>query len=130
MNTVAVRRRARQLGTSTRAFMATRLTPLLPKHVPPAPTAQDWANARLQLERILTENIVPFWYPRAMDLEYGGYRLNHDIRGEWLGAANKGLIAQAGTLWLFSALPRTPHGAPDHPHPAPPGDAVFRDRLW
>src|SRR2546427_11724636 len=126
MNTVAVRRRARQLGTSTRAFMATRLTPLLPKHVPPAPTAQDWANARLQLERILTENIVPFWYPRAMDLEYGGYRLNHDIPGAWLGPTNNGLGAQGGRLWLFSAPPSTPVGTAAHLQTAPPAHAVLQ----
>ena len=129
-NTVAVRRRARHLRTSARAFMATRLAPLMPTRVPPAPTAQEWANARRQLERILTENIAPFWYPRAMDLEYGGYRLNHDIRGEWLGAANKGLVAQAGTLWLFSALARTPYGTADHLEAARHGYAFLRDRLW
>src|SRR5205807_9974836 len=127
-NTVAIRRRARHLRTSARAFMATRLAPLLPNPIPPAPTAQEWANARRQLERILTESIVPCWYPRAMDLEYGGYRLNHDIRGEWLGAANKGLVAQAGTLWLFPALARTPYGAADHLEAARHGYASLRDR--
>lgn len=128
--TVAVGLRARRLRTSARAFVMTRLTPLLPKPVWPAPTAREWAKARRQLERILTENIVPFWCSRALDLECGGYRLNHDIRGEWLGTTNKSLVAQAGTLWFFSALARTPYGTAEHLEAARHGYAFLRDRLW
>lgn len=71
------------------------------------PTLQDLLGIKERLERVLTENIIPFWYPKVIDLEYGGYRLNHDIQGRWKGLTNKHLVTQARTVWFFSRLAYT-----------------------
>jgi mannobiose 2-epimerase len=64
----------------------------------------SFSQAQEILERIFTHNITPFWYPGVIDKDDGGYRLNHDRRGQWKGKANKSLVTQARMLWYFSRL--------------------------
>jgi len=87
-------------------------------------------EAHRLLERHLLENIVPFWYPAVLDREHGGYRLNHDAEGHWLGPADKALVTQARTLWFFSRLYRTPYGSPEHLEAARHGFRFLKDRMW
>src|ERR1700752_4543861 len=68
------------------------------------PNDQILLQPRKNLERILTENILSFWYPEVVDVKEGGYRLNHDVEGRWRGPANKCLVTQARTVWFFSRL--------------------------
>ena len=82
------------------------------------------------LERVLTENILPFWYPGMIDRKDGGYALNHDFRGKWKGRANKQLVAQARTLWFFSRLAKTKYGKPDYLKAARHGYEFLVDRMW
>ncbi len=65
------------------------------------------------LERILLENILPFWYPRVIDQDHGGYHLHHDPAGDDLGPLPKGLMAQTRTLWFFSRMVRAGYRAPE-----------------
>lgn len=93
------------------------------------------AHARLlecdkTLSRILTENIIPFWYPGSLDHEYGGYRLNHDPLGQWKGPAPKYLVSQTRTLWFFSRLSRDGYGAGDFQQAADHGYHFLRSSLW
>src|SRR5512142_1795356 len=74
------------------------------------PDDQALVLARRSLERILTQNIVPFWYPAVIDYQDGGYRLNRDLTGRWRGSVNKSLVAQARTLWFFSRLANSAYG--------------------
>jgi mannobiose 2-epimerase len=85
---------------------------------------------RKTLERILRENIVPFWYPEVIDDQDGGYRLNHDLKGKWKGPANKRLVTQARTLWFFSRLANSKYGNSEFLAAATHGYAFFRDRMW
>jgi mannose/cellobiose epimerase-like protein (N-acyl-D-glucosamine 2-epimerase family) len=80
------------------------------------------------LVHLLTENIIPFWYPACLD-EAGGYRLNHDPAGRWKGPAEKYLIPQARTCWFFSRLARTGR-LPDALPAARQGYEFLRDHLW
>jgi mannobiose 2-epimerase len=82
------------------------------------------------LERLLCENIVPFWTARVVDEEAGGYRLNHDIEGRWQGPACKRLIAETRTLWFFARLARSPYGTANHLEIARHGFRFLRERLW
>ena len=66
------------------------------------------------LRTILYENILPFWLPQCIDREYGGYRLNHDITGQYLGDGDKNLVAQARMVWFFSRLFRLGLGDQRH----------------
>lgn len=71
------------------------------------PLVRSLLATRPTLERILTDNIVPFWHPRCLDQEHGGYRVNHDSQGRWKGPASKFAVPQARTCWFFSRLART-----------------------
>jgi len=94
------------------------------------PDQRELQTVKNKLERLLTENIMPFWYPEVIDSVDGGYRLNHDLYGKWRGPANKDLITQARTLWFFSRLFMTRYGAAGHVAAARHGYEFIRDRMW
>jgi mannobiose 2-epimerase len=94
------------------------------------PDDQSLGAARNTLERVLTENIIPFWYPGVIDSNQGGYRLNHDLEGRCQGPANKYLVTQARTLWFFSRLANSRYGASQHLEAARLGYNFLRDRMW
>ncbi len=97
-----------------------------------ASTLENWnlGEARSSLERILTQNIIPFWYPGVIDSNDGGYRLNHDLQGRWRGPASKCLVTQARTLWFFSRLINSNYRIPDCLAAASHGYEFLRDRMW
>ena len=97
-----------------------------------ASTLESWRlrQARSSLERILTQNIIPFWYPGVIDANDGGYRLNHDLQGRWRGPASKCLVTQARTLWFFSRLINSTYRIPDYLAAASQGYEFLRDRMW
>lgn len=82
------------------------------------------------LERMLLENVVPFWYPECIDHQDGGYRLNHDIDGKYLGPGPKGIVTQSRTLWFFSRLARSPYGKPEYLEAARHGFEFIKTHLW
>jgi mannose/cellobiose epimerase-like protein (N-acyl-D-glucosamine 2-epimerase family) len=87
-------------------------------------------HCKATLERILIENIIPFWRRDVIDLKDGGYRLNHDIWGKWKGKAKKSLVTQARTLWFFSRLASTRYGSPENLGAASHGYLFLRNRMW
>jgi mannobiose 2-epimerase len=87
-------------------------------------------EARNSLERVLTKNIIPFWYPGIIDTSDGGYRLNHDAVGTWRGPANKCLVTQARTLWFFSRLVNSKYGTCEYLAAAKHGYEFLRDKMW
>jgi mannose/cellobiose epimerase-like protein (N-acyl-D-glucosamine 2-epimerase family) len=82
------------------------------------------------LERMLKEDIVPFWYPDMTDRESGGFRLNHGKDGEWKGPAPKGIVSQARMVWFLARLSRSPYGSPEHLAAAMHGFEFLRLSLW
>ena len=94
------------------------------------PDRAELDEARGRLLSILLENIVPFWYPQTVDAEYGGYHLNHDERGDWLGPAGKGLVTQARMVWFFARLHNEGYGAEEYLEAARVGFEFMRDRMW
>jgi mannobiose 2-epimerase len=88
------------------------------------------AKAKAALEKLLLENILPFWYPGVIDEENGGYRLNHAADGRWLGPADKAIVTQARTLWFFSRLHGTQYGRPEHLEAARHGFRFLKDKMW
>ncbi len=85
---------------------------------------------RASLERNLTENIVPFWYPSSIDQLDGGYRINHDVAGHWQGAAPKSLVAQARTLWFFARLLNSPYRSTGYEGAAAHGFEFLERCFW
>ncbi len=91
---------------------------------------QELPRIKETLERILTENILPFWHPQVIDSEDGGYRLNHDINGRWKRRANKRIVTQARTVWFFSRLFNSSYGSNKHLEAAKHGYEFLCDRMW
>ena len=87
-------------------------------------------STRESLSRILQENIVPFWGPAVLDLENGGYRLHHDLRGRWKGPAYRHIISQSRTVWFFSRLVSCGHGTEEHLGAARHGVEFLVRRMW
>jgi mannobiose 2-epimerase len=93
-------------------------------------TQQDFIASQTVLEQILTQNILPFWYPQVVDLEKGGYRPNHDSQGKWQGQTSKHVVTQARMVWFFSKLARTKYGINEHLEAARHGYEFLRDNMW
>jgi mannose/cellobiose epimerase-like protein (N-acyl-D-glucosamine 2-epimerase family) len=97
---------------------------------PERPHIESLFQAGISLERILTQNIIPFWYPDVIDKQDGGYRLNHGLDGKWRGPANKSLVAQARTMWFFAHLVNSRFGTRDFLEAASHGYDFLRERMW
>ena len=82
------------------------------------------------LEKNLRENVVPFWFPRAVDRQNGGYTVHYGPKGEALSGGVKMIVSQARTLWLASRLVRSPFAQPAHREAADAGFRFLRDRMW
>src|SRR5262249_44749281 len=72
-----------------------------------APSRDDRLRARASLEKLLVEDVIPFWLPGTIDRERGGYRLNHDVEGKWQGPADNAIVTQARNVWFFARLSRS-----------------------
>lgn len=94
------------------------------------PSTAEVERIRTGLERVLHENIVPFWYPQIIDIENGGYRLHHDGKGQWLGTSNKALVTQARSVWFFSRLYNSGYGNQQHLEAARHGYNFLREHMW
>lgn len=85
-----------------------------------------WAR----LDRILTENIIPFWYPKCLDTKNGGYLINSDRHGNLTAAKTKMIVSQARMVWFFSRLYRSSYGTVDYRKAAELGYAFLREKMW
>jgi mannobiose 2-epimerase len=94
------------------------------------PSHEELDRAKKNLRRILFENILPFWYPRVIDSQYGGYRLNHDFQGAWKGPGEKCLVSQSRTLWFFSRIARSKYGEDKYREAAKHGYRFLAEKLW
>ncbi len=59
-----------------------------------------------RLEKILSENIAPFWIQKSLDRENGGYIINFGPASEPGGAGHKALVTQARMVWYFARMAR------------------------
>ncbi|MEM2129003.1 MAG: AGE family epimerase/isomerase [Candidatus Bathyarchaeia archaeon] len=92
---------------------------------------ESWIKTtRSRIEKILTKNIMPFWYPATLDMKNGGYNLNHDVYGKPLGDGPKMVVSQARMVWYFSRLYETGWGGKDSLKAAEHGYKFLRDKMW
>jgi cellobiose epimerase len=80
------------------------------------------------LERLLVEDVVPFW-PRVVD-EAGGFHLRHDVAGRPLPAPTKFLVGHARVTWWFARLARSRWGSAADRERARHGYRFLVERLW
>lgn len=96
-----------------------------------ASQSENLLEAVESLERILTQNILPFWFPGTLDSEFGGYSLNHDVIGCCKSHHSaKCLVNQARTMWFFSAIARSRFRVPEHLNSAHHGYRFLQEHMW
>lgn len=69
-------------------------------------TTNDIEQLKLFYEHQLLDDTVPFWFPRSVDEEYGGYLLMRDQDGSLLDD-DKAVWIQGRAAWLLSTLYNT-----------------------
>ncbi len=127
-----------QYGKRAFAFLEQKLSPvssskdlsLLAVSDSFTPASGQIISASQRVERILKHNILPFWFPNAIDMIHGGYKSYHRLQGGWDGPRPRHLVAQSRTLWFFSRLARSPWGTVGHLDAARHGFQFLRDVLW
>ncbi len=83
-----------------------------------------------RLEKILIENIAPFWYDKSLDREHGGYIINFGPEGQSRGPGTKMIVSQARTVWLFSRLARAGYGRTENLEAAELGYKFLTEKMW
>jgi mannobiose 2-epimerase len=74
--------------------------------------------------------VIPFWFPRSLDTEHGGYIVHYGPTGEPLDGGVKMIVTQARQLWLSSALLRSRYATPAVREAADHGYRFLRDVMW
>lgn len=82
------------------------------------------------LERNLTEKLLPFWIEHAPDTRHGGYITHFDRNGVDTGEDEKSLIAQTRTVYTFSSALRAGYGGDDLKRLAAAGVDFLINRMW
>ena len=82
------------------------------------------------LQKILTENIVPFWYDKSLDRTNGGYTISFDIEGKLKEPVTKMIVTQARQVWLFSRLARAGYDPKKNLEAAEVGYRFLIDKMW
>lgn len=83
-----------------------------------------------RLEKILIENIAPFWFDKSLDREHGGYIINFGPQGQSKGPGTKMIVSQARTVWLFSRLARAGYGRTENLEAAELGYKFLTEKMW
>jgi mannose/cellobiose epimerase-like protein (N-acyl-D-glucosamine 2-epimerase family) len=97
------------------------------RHQPPR---RELSHAYETLEQILTKNITSFWYPQAVDVEEGGYRIPNDPHSRDKSQVSKRLVGQARIVWFFSRLAQSKYGRTEHLKAAKHGYDFLYSRMW
>jgi mannobiose 2-epimerase len=82
------------------------------------------------LQKILTENIVPFWYDKGLDRTNGGYTISFDLAGKLREPVTKMIVTQARQVWLFSRLARAGYDPKKNLEAAEVGYRFLIDKMW
>lgn len=83
-----------------------------------------------RLEKILTENIAAFWYPKCVDQKNGGYTISYDGEGKLTPGGVKMIVTQARNLWFFARLARAGYKRDEYLAAADHGFRFLRDKMW
>ncbi|MDI6451391.1 AGE family epimerase/isomerase [Anaerobaca lacustris] len=83
-----------------------------------------------RLEKILMENIAPFWFDKSLDRKHGGYIINFGPQGQSKGPGTKMIVSQARTVWLFARLARAGYGRTENLEAAAHGYKFLIEKMW
>ncbi len=82
------------------------------------------------IENILLDTILHAWYPRAVDVEFGGFITSFDFQWRPSGAQEKMIVTQARHVWTTS---KAAHLYPDdarYLEAAAAGFQFLKEKMW
>lgn len=82
-----------------------------------------------EMEKLLMENMMPQWYPRVIDNEYGGFLSDFDYKWKMTDQQNKMIVTQARHVWTCSKM-RAFTGDNTYLEYATHGYHFLRDVMW
>ena len=94
------------------------------------PALADLARRYVPALRRNLRHITDFWFPATIDRARGGFALNHDIRGRFLGPGTKATVTQARMVWLSARLARFGYEPEAMLATAEHGHRFLMQRLW
>lgn len=89
----------------------------------------ELANAAGEMKDLLMKNMMPVWYPRVIDKEYGGYLSEFDYKWDITKNQNKMIVTQGRHIWTCSKM-RAFTGDPVYHEYARTGFLFLRDKMW
>jgi len=81
------------------------------------------------MEDLLLKNMMPVWYPRVIDKEYGGYLSEFNYKWEMTRNQNKMIVTQGRHIWMCSKM-KGFTGDPVYLEYARHGYLFLRDFMW
>lgn len=95
------------------------------------PSIQEYSRLAQDMDHHLRTEILPAWFPRTIDSQYGGFHSNY--RNDWspFGANQKGLVYESRMTWLAATVAAEyPDLAAQYRDYARHGASFLRQRLW
>jgi len=83
-----------------------------------------------RLEKILQENIIPYWYPACLDRTNGGYHITSDDTGKLTPGGSRMIVTQSRMVWFFSRLARAGYRKAEFLEAADVGYRFLIDKMW
>jgi mannobiose 2-epimerase len=93
--------------------------------------AAELAALRAKVEKNLHQSIIPFWHPRCIDKEHGGYIINFNEQGSAPSEpGSKMIVTQARMVWYFSRLARAGFEKEKNLAAAEHGFKFLTEKMW
>ena len=95
------------------------------------PSPESLLTIRAEVERNLTQGIIPFWTERGIDREFGGYLTCFDEHGQFEPAdSDKYIVTQTRMIWGFSLFHSLFPNDPRYLEAARQGVDFFLRYFW
>lgn len=111
------------------ATAITLLTSCRPAETSDAPEPRE--QLADSIRRSLESDLLDAWYPRVVDVDYGGFLSDFDENWEPTGSQEKFIVTQARHVWTLSrAADFLPERRSDYLTAAEQGVAFLREKMW
>lgn len=87
-------------------------------------------KCKKEAEDHLNNELLPFWFNRCRDDQYGGFITHFDQDGKFTGEDEKSLIAQARSIYTFASAYRNGYGAELSRKYAKHGVYFMLQKMW
>ncbi|MBN1481977.1 N-acylglucosamine 2-epimerase [candidate division KSB1 bacterium] len=94
----------------------------------------QYSDARTQqadeIENVLVDKILTVWYPRVLDMDYGGFLTQFDYKWEPEKDQSKMIVTQARHVWTAAKAAQFYPDDPRYLQAAQHGYTFLREKMW